>query len=315
MNHQNHTFAAWPRRFKTAVKRSVNRLCIIVYHRVHAVRDDVWCADVTADVFEAQLIFLKKFFNVVALSEAVKGLRDGNLPPRSVSVTFDDGYRDNFEVAYPILRRHELKATFFVAAGYLGNGRMWNDSVIEALKRYVGDTLDLTDLGLGRFIMILQGFRYRPFVEREQFARRVANRCGAPLPNNLMMDRSQVQQLYLNGMEIGAHTLRHPLLKVISDEQAWSEVVSGKEILEDIICDRVDWFAYPHGFPTRDFTRVHVEMVRQAGYAGAVTTSWGSVSYGSDYFQLPRIPLWSNRKLSWASHLTRNNFREPALTK
>ena len=73
-------------------------------------------------------------------------LQQGRLPPRALAITFDDGYADNRTVAAPLLERHGLPCTFFVATGFLDGGRMWNDTLIETVRRAPGQTLDLRDL-------------------------------------------------------------------------------------------------------------------------------------------------------------------------
>ncbi len=90
--------------------------------------------DPTAPEFESQMRALSRFFTPLALGEGVERLRNGNLPAHAACVTFDDGYRDNVDVALPILRRHGVPATFFIATGYLNGGRMWNDTVIESIR-------------------------------------------------------------------------------------------------------------------------------------------------------------------------------------
>ena len=78
---------------------------------------------------------LARYFRPCGLAEGLRQLRDGGLPPRSVAVTFDDGYADNARIALPILREARVPATFFIATSYLDGGRMWNDTVIEAVRR------------------------------------------------------------------------------------------------------------------------------------------------------------------------------------
>ena len=78
--------------------------------------------------------FAKANFNVISLADGVAGLKRGCLPPRALSITFDDGYRDNHDIALPILLQLGLPATFFVATGFLDGGRMFNDTVIEAVR-------------------------------------------------------------------------------------------------------------------------------------------------------------------------------------
>ena len=87
--------------------------------------------------------WVKSVFNVIPLEEGVAGIKSGKLPPRALSITFDDGYANNATVAAPILKRLGLHATFFIATGFLDGGRMFNDTVIEAVRGYRGDMLDL----------------------------------------------------------------------------------------------------------------------------------------------------------------------------
>ena len=88
-------------------------------------------------------------FNVIPLLDAVRHSAAGTLPPRAACITFDDGYADNAEVALPILQRHKLHATFFVATGFLNGGRMWNDTIIELVRRAPDGVLDFSAFGLG----------------------------------------------------------------------------------------------------------------------------------------------------------------------
>lgn len=110
-------------------------LSILIYHRVLARPDPLFPGEVDRALFERQLRLLKRFYTVLPLSVAVQRLRDGSLPPRAACITFDDGYADNAEHALPLLRQYGLHATFFIATGYLNGGQMWNDRVIDAVRR------------------------------------------------------------------------------------------------------------------------------------------------------------------------------------
>src|SRR5215471_13800654 len=109
-------------------------LTVLMYHRVLENPDPLTGA-VDARHFELQMRALREYFRVLPLTEAVDRLRARKLPSRAVSITFDDGYADNAVVALPILQAHSLHATFFVADGFLNGGRMFNDTVIEAVRR------------------------------------------------------------------------------------------------------------------------------------------------------------------------------------
>jgi hypothetical protein len=105
--------------------------------------------DLDALEFKRTIRWLKSWFNVLPLDQAIDRLNDQTLPARAATITFDDGYADNCTVAMPILRDHGLAATFFIATGYLDGGRMWNDTVVEAVRHCGKARLDLSAQGLG----------------------------------------------------------------------------------------------------------------------------------------------------------------------
>jgi peptidoglycan/xylan/chitin deacetylase (PgdA/CDA1 family) len=113
-------------------------LIVLTYHRVLPAPDPMLTAEPDAGLFEAQMTFLARYMVVLPLVEALRRLEAGTLPRRAIAITFDDGYANNAQVALPILRRLGLPATFFIATGYLDGGCMWNDAVIETLRRCPG---------------------------------------------------------------------------------------------------------------------------------------------------------------------------------
>jgi peptidoglycan/xylan/chitin deacetylase (PgdA/CDA1 family) len=125
-------------------------LAILIFHRVLAEPDPLFPDEPDVATFSAQMDLLAQVFRPLPLVDAVRRLRAGTLPPRAVCVTFDDGYANNLECAWPILAARGIPATVFVAPGYLGNGRMFNDTIIESIRRAPA-TLDLTDLDLGTY--------------------------------------------------------------------------------------------------------------------------------------------------------------------
>ena len=127
------------------------RLSVLIFHRVLPAPDPLFPGEPDAVRFETQMRWIKNWFNVLPFAEAVERLRAGSLPARAAAITFDDGYADNYTVALPILRRAGLSATFFIAAGFLDGGRMWNDTVIDVIRKAEGPDLDLAQLKLGRY--------------------------------------------------------------------------------------------------------------------------------------------------------------------
>jgi peptidoglycan/xylan/chitin deacetylase (PgdA/CDA1 family) len=298
------------------------RLVILMFHRVLSQPDPMFPEDHDAAAFEAQLELLARHFRVLPLPEAIPLLFEKRLPARAVCITFDDGYADNAEIALPILRRHGLHATFFVATGFLDGGRMWNDSVIEAVRRAQGQSLDFTDLGFGRYPVsdfgskrrateaLLDALKYQAPANRADAVDRITGRVGATLPGDLMLRADQVRALHSAGMEVGAHTVRHPILAAVDVASARDEIARGREQLESIIGGRVTLFAYPNGRPRQDYGREHARLVESLGFAAAVSTAPGAARYDSDRYQLPRIAPWVESSTRFALRVLRA-YRAP----
>lgn len=299
-----------------ASRRGRGALLVLIYHRVLADPDPLLPDEPDAERFAAQLDLIGSLFNVLPLADGVRILRAGQLPPRAVCITFDDGYANNCEVALPILKSRAMPATVFVAPGFLSGGRMFNDTVIEALRRAKGE-LDLTSEGLGRYELsdaasrvraiaaILPVLKYLPQAERVSRATAIAERIGAELPGDLMMTEEQVRRLYREGISIGAHTMNHPILANVDEATARQEIVGSKARLEEMIGAPVTTFAYPNGGPTRDYTARDVVLAREAGFDLAVSTAWGAATAAGDVLQIPRIAPWDRTALRFGMRMIR----------
>lgn len=300
------------------------RLSILIFHRVLPAPDPLFPRAMDARVFDAACSWIAEGFSVLPLDEAVLRLKSGTLPARAACITFDDGYADNHDEALPILKRHDLRATFFVATGFLDGGRMWNDSLIEAFRRCTQATLDLSDLtdaagtAFGTYELssnqhrraaiagMLPRVKYLNPEDRLGFCDAVARRAGVQLPDNLMMSSDQVRALHRAGMQIGGHTVSHPILARLAPEAARSEIAEGKCRLEDIIGERLALFAYPNGKPEQDYQPAHAEMVRELGFDAAVSTVWGAAGPGSDLYALPRFTPWDRTRGRFLLRMARN---------
>jgi peptidoglycan/xylan/chitin deacetylase (PgdA/CDA1 family) len=299
---------------------------VLIFHRVHAEPDTLFPGEAHRRSFDQQMRWIKDWFNVLPLTEAVECLRNGSLPARPAAITFDDGYADNRTVALPILQSHGLTATFFVASGFLDGGRMWNDTVIEAVRRCSGPLLDLSSLGLGchplqtveqrrtAIATLIPGLKYLEPAERQQQVDAIAECAGVDLPNNLMMTAAQLHEIAEAGMTVGAHTVHHPILARLSDAEALAEMVEGKRQLERIVGASVRVFAYPNGKPGEDYAHAHVRMARQAGFDAAVSTAWGVATAGCDVYQIPRFTPWDRERWRYGLRLAGNLRRRAEVT-
>jgi peptidoglycan/xylan/chitin deacetylase (PgdA/CDA1 family) len=292
------------------------RLSILTYHRVLAEWDPLRPSEPDARRFDAQLAALRASFNLLRMDEAAELLSDGKLPKRAVAITFDDGYRDNHDVALPILRRHGVPATFYVATGFLSGGAMFNDIVIEAVRRatgeldaaIVGERLPLPDVAARRQAIsrILARIKAIEPTKRSEHAQQIAQRLGLESMDRQMMTPEEVRYIAASGMEVGAHTVRHPILCSLTPEQARAEITDSRRNLETLTGRSVRGFAYPNGRPGIDYGAEHVSMVREAGYFYGVSTRWSSVWPGSSRYELPRIAPWDPGPTGFALRVARS---------
>jgi peptidoglycan/xylan/chitin deacetylase (PgdA/CDA1 family) len=299
----------------------MRRLTILTYHRVRPAPDSLMADVPDAARFEAEVAFMRQWFDLLPLGEAVERLRGGRMARPVACLTFDDGYADNAEVALPILRRLGVRATFFVSTGFLGGGCMWNDRAIEAIRCVPPGPFDLEALGLGRPVLgepasrrslidrLLEKLKYLPLDERLGRCEEISHCAGLREPPALMMSVQQVRLLREAGMEIGAHTVNHPILTRLAPAQAEQEIVGSRVQLEEILREPVRVFAYPNGRPGQDYAAEHVEMVRAAGFAAAVSTALGVATPRSDRLQLPRFAPWPKTRLRLGLELARNFTR------
>lgn len=296
------------------------RLSILIFHRVLPAPDPLFPGEICVEEFERICSWVKDWFQVLPLHEAVDRLYAGDLPPRAAAITFDDGYADNRTIAAPVLSRHDLPATVFVASGFLDGGVMWNDVIIEAVRRTARQRIDLrgtecphTGVEVGSLearraaIDRLIGWaKYLEPAQRRAFAHELSSRAEVVPPADLMMTSGQVLELHRLGIEIGAHTVTHPILARLGVEEARHEVESGKRSLEALIGEPVRLFAYPNGKPGTDYGPQAVEIVREAGFSAAVSTAWGTCTAASDRFQLPRFTPWDRTRLKFGLRMVRN---------
>ncbi|PTT80382.1 carbohydrate esterase family protein [Pelomonas sp. HMWF004] len=300
------------------------RLTVLIFHRVLREPDPLFPDEVDAARFDALLGWAKAWFHVLPLDTAIRQLHEGSLPARAAALSFDDGYADNHDVALPLLRKHGLPCSFFIATGFLDGGRMWNDTLIESLRLSPLPALDLRgladvqgdDLGLqtlgdmvGRraaFGRLINRVKYLPPEPRLACVQAIAARAEVALPDDLMMTGEQVRGLHRAGMQIGAHTVSHPILATLSPQQAADEISHSRDVLQTLLGERVGLFAYPNGKPGTDYLPdVHPALVRELGFDAAVSTRWAAARQSDDVFQVPRFTPWDRSRLKFGLRLAR----------
>lgn len=303
------------------------QLSVLIFHRVLPATDPLFPFDMTAHRFNLMCIWLKTWFNILPLDQAVKQLKLGTLPARAACLTFDDGYADNEQVALPILLRHGITASFFIATGFLDGGRMWNDTVVESIRRTKLTRLNLANLFGQEFSdvavftaldkraciqSLISKLKYQTQVERLGMAEMIAHYAQVQPPTNLMMTSAQVVGMRESGMQIGAHTVSHPILAGLMTSDARREIENSKYTLEHLLGERVGLFAYPNGKPTQDYSVETMDLVRDAGFDAAVSTHHAAAGSASNLFEIPRYTPWERSRFRMGLRLLDNLKRKSA---
>jgi peptidoglycan/xylan/chitin deacetylase (PgdA/CDA1 family) len=298
------------------IKRGEQTLFVITYHRILPKPNPMLESEPDVAEFRWQMEVLARCFNVLSLSQALKLLDAGRLPPRAVCVTFDDGYRSVHDLALPVLKEFGLPATVFVTSGFLDGGTMWNDRIITAVQSMKADRLDMGEFGLGLLplgsvddrkassLRLIEGAKYLPPRERSRLVEHLEALVGEPA-RGLMLTPEMVVSLDRNGVEIGAHTVTHPILTSLDGNSARAEIVGSKEYLEQLLGKPVPLFAYPNGKVGIDFDASHISILRENGFAAAFTTAVGAITRKQDRFQLPRSRPWDRTPFLFGMRLLR----------
>jgi peptidoglycan/xylan/chitin deacetylase (PgdA/CDA1 family) len=260
-------------------------------------------------------------FAVLPLEDAVNRMSRNDLPEKAVAITLDDGYRDNFEHAFPILKSLSLPATVFLATAVIGTGKiLWHDRVFSAfrntrqtlLQKFGGGgtySLERLDQKLFAQRKVLQFLRSLRVEQRVHWIDRLVQELGVPETSgatDLMLNWEQVKVMSQGGISFGSHTVSHPILSKISKAEAMAELQQSKTAIEDRLSKTVKSFAYPSG-RIEDYNAETIRALKECSYDCAVTVRFGANEVGHDPFELRRATPWDEDVRTF--HLRLNYFR------
>jgi peptidoglycan/xylan/chitin deacetylase (PgdA/CDA1 family) len=303
---------------RARIARGGNYLTVLCYHRIldrppdFPFDDDLVSASPAQ--FEEELGFIEKRYRVInftMLREHVE--REKRLPERSLVITFDDGYLDNYEVAFPILRRRGLTAVMFVTAGFMGARRLfWWDRLAlvaktaRARRASIEEPLPLA-FDLDAFPDAQTAARHLihtaktlPESGKELLIGRLADALGAEIDESrfsMTMNWEQLREMSAAGIEIGAHSINHPIFSNVDAGLLAREVSGSKELIEREIGREVISFGAPGrgripAAEKRAFELALGELVRSSGYSFSTMYQWGLVQERSfDPFAIRRIGI------------------------
>lgn len=294
-----------------------DRLLILTYHGVlpWAERRNGYLSRnvVAEDDFRWQMSYLTKAYHCLGLSDAVERLSAGRpLPRYSVVVTFDDGFRNNYLYAYPILKHHGIPATVFLTTAHIGRGTkpLWTERVGLLLsrtpKRAVTLDLDGTRVTLrlrtdgeraAATRRVLRALKALPVDRRDRVLQDLEVQAavsdgdaGRDADRYAFLSWEEVLEMAGSGIEFGSHTEDHAILTSLPEEARAAEIVRSKEEIERRLERPCRLFAYPNGTPA-DFDERDKANLKAAGYLCALTQVPGFNGSGMDLFELRRVNI------------------------
>jgi peptidoglycan/xylan/chitin deacetylase (PgdA/CDA1 family) len=280
-----------------------NKALIVMYHRFTEDEDG---RAISAHAFREQLDYLSARYNLVPLSFIGDLLARGkSLPPGLAAITIDDGYRDAYEVAFPLLRERGIPATLFVVTDFVDlKTWIWPDKLRYLTLHTQEKVLNRTREGrafcqrlndrpsrLEAIARINSILKLMPDEIKDEMIDSIAESLGvelppAPPPEYGPITWEQAREMDAAGVEIGSHTRTHPILTNIDGERLRRELNDSKSKLESILNRSVELFCYPNGNSNNSVER----EIERAGYRCAVTTEEGLNDGHSNPLALRRIP-------------------------
>jgi peptidoglycan/xylan/chitin deacetylase (PgdA/CDA1 family)/CelD/BcsL family acetyltransferase involved in cellulose biosynthesis len=304
-------------------KRSEPTCQILIYHRVNDDRDPFLGAS-RVDAFRQQMEFIAKHFPIVGLDDIASGGWRNREEKFCVALTFDDGYRDNYLNAFPILKDLNIPATIFLTTGCVQDGKLpWYDQVALAFKLTARKSLDWDQYAAPRGAMESTEARIHKMqrtlewlwalstedrVQRLPELFEVLHVSEKPNLPNFMLNWTEIREMSKNGMTFGAHTVTHPVLSHCKMEDVETEIVDSKKTIERNLRKPVNHFAYPFG-RYGDFNQDAKRTLRATGFQTAVTTIPGYNRTSDDLLELKRFTPWGQDLGSFALQMDWRRFR------
>ncbi len=290
-----------------------------MYHGITEGDIGVW-TQLSSARFEEQMRYISRHYHPIALYEAVAMLRkEKPIVPYSIVVTFDDGFRNNRTIAYPILRKYNIPATIFPTTSFVDKsgqyeGFIWTDYIYLMLLSTAETVLDMDDFGLGQLDICDQKKKYQvkeaicgalkrmPYQEKNRVIEAIRARLNCSIDPQisdpfLSLGWEEMKEMAASGsVSFGAHTVTHEILTQLPDSVLRNEIVQSQETLESNLSGDVKYFAYPNG-TAADFNESIKRIVAEK-YDCALTTIEGLNRVGCDMYELKRVNIGNDMGLT-----------------
>ena len=326
----------WRARVRKFRDSLTNKALVLMYHRVGNLTNDPWQLAVSPENFEQQLRVLKETCNLISVGQLIEQIGKKSIAPKSVCLTFDDGYRDNYFAAKPLLEKYDCPATFFIATHYISRQQpFWWDELEQVILRSekLPSTLSMTfnqtpfefklenggvltaeesekqkswvwneEFPTQRcelYLTLYKILRYLPYDEQQSVIEKIKlwGDHNKNLIEDFAMTEEQLKEMANHPQfEIGLHTATHPFLAAHSREIQSKEIIACENYLKNNCPNYTRILAYPHG----DFNEVTLSVVKEKNLTAAFTTSERPVTKHSNLYDLGRFQVknWNEEEFA-----------------
>ena len=311
-----------PSRWPKVRRFHKSKFGILCYHRVGTEGVPLF-SRLDPRVFEAQMKYIRKHYRIVPLGQMCAELTNDDVMRPTLAITFDDGYRDLYTHALPVLRKYAIPATIYLIGRSMETGESpWYDRIFVALEHVAGNAIEVEMDAPRRFALTSVADRRQAAWEIVCFLRTVSDarrrawcvefetRMKPPQAElaNRILDWNQVRSMQASGISFGAHTMTHPSVARLASTDLEQELGASRSLLESKLDAPTVDFAYPFG-KLSDCSLAADSYLARSGYRSAVTTVEGINSFGANSFRLNRMQISDDGSLSlFAFNLARMFF-------
>jgi peptidoglycan/xylan/chitin deacetylase (PgdA/CDA1 family) len=286
---------------------------ILMYHGVGNLQTDFNIDDpsliISPQNFEKQIKYLSKYYNIISLSSLCNCIEKKiPFPPNSVILTFDDGLKNNFTDAFPILQKYNITATFFLITDYIDTLKVsWDNkffyfsSKIDSIKlieefkskfkEYPGLIESIDQKNAIEHVRLILKYKFDENI-REEFVNELYKKYRIKIHSeeikDLYLSWQEIKIMADSGISFGSHTCTHPVLSRLNLEKIKHEIVSSKINIEDKLGKIINLFAYPFGYKG-SFDLNAIKVLTESNFLCAVSTMHGFNDLHSNLYELRRI--------------------------